>query len=455
MKPGHFILKLDSIETIPEKADALYAFIGQYIRSANNVESIFDLIVKLESISTEHQYTKGITQAYHCYANYYMVKSDFEKTFQYFTQAVENYKQLNCYTELAELLVDVGIYYSNAFQYEKALSLFKEACEIGEKINNTFIISRSQSNRGMVLIKLMKYDEAEEILLKAFTTAEENNYDLVFSRAAYNLTMIYLIKKDFQAIKYVYLRLLKCIRKNGDATNSYFGFCGLVGRMYLLLNDPKRAYRYFFKLLNSSLQQAIIPGALVNMSYYYLYLKQFKKAIILLENAMQICKKNSRWVMLLEIHDSIATAYVLQGDYKNAFYISLKKEKLIAESSLPREPEGYYDAFYYLKDLSANLKKNLQQPELNDTQQVFKHALENETKKEAVAVYSVLSKRELEVLGILSLGLSDKEIAAKMFVSVATVKTHLRSVFSKLSVKSRSELIRLNFQLGLFNAGQR
>jgi DNA-binding CsgD family transcriptional regulator len=49
-----------------------------------------------------------------------------------------------------------------------------------------------------------------------------------------------------------------------------------------------------------------------------------------------------------------------------------------------------------------------------------------------------ISKRELEVLELMSAGLSNKEIADKLFVSENTVKTHSSKVFEKLDVKRRT-----------------
>lgn len=52
-----------------------------------------------------------------------------------------------------------------------------------------------------------------------------------------------------------------------------------------------------------------------------------------------------------------------------------------------------------------------------------------------------LSKRELEVLGLMAKGLSNQEIAERLFVSLSTVKTHNQSIFSKLDVKRRTQAI--------------
>jgi two-component system, NarL family, response regulator LiaR len=60
-----------------------------------------------------------------------------------------------------------------------------------------------------------------------------------------------------------------------------------------------------------------------------------------------------------------------------------------------------------------------------------------------------LSKRELEILGLLSQGHSNQEIAAKLFVSVSTVKTHIQNIFEKLDVKRRIQAVEKGKRLNL------
>lgn len=52
-----------------------------------------------------------------------------------------------------------------------------------------------------------------------------------------------------------------------------------------------------------------------------------------------------------------------------------------------------------------------------------------------------ISKRELEVLQLMSTGLSNQEIALKLFVSLNTIKTHNARLFEKLEVKRRTQAI--------------
>ena len=52
-----------------------------------------------------------------------------------------------------------------------------------------------------------------------------------------------------------------------------------------------------------------------------------------------------------------------------------------------------------------------------------------------------LSEREAEILSILAKGYHDKEIADRFFLSIKTVRTHLRNIYRKLHVRSRTEAV--------------
>ncbi|EEF58425.1 response regulator [Pedosphaera parvula] len=60
-----------------------------------------------------------------------------------------------------------------------------------------------------------------------------------------------------------------------------------------------------------------------------------------------------------------------------------------------------------------------------------------------------LTSRELAVLSLLALGKSNKEIGVKLYISETTVKSHLRSIFAKLNVISRTEAIATASRRGL------
>jgi DNA-binding CsgD family transcriptional regulator len=67
------------------------------------------------------------------------------------------------------------------------------------------------------------------------------------------------------------------------------------------------------------------------------------------------------------------------------------------------------------------------------------------SKREALGI----TPRELEILELIAQGLSNREIAEKLFVSENTVKTHSSRVFDKLGAKRRTQAVQLGKELRL------
>jgi LuxR family maltose regulon positive regulatory protein len=60
-----------------------------------------------------------------------------------------------------------------------------------------------------------------------------------------------------------------------------------------------------------------------------------------------------------------------------------------------------------------------------------------------------LSQREMEVLGLIAAGLTNREIAERLFVATGTVKRHINNIYGKLQVRHRTEAVARARELGL------
>lgn len=66
-----------------------------------------------------------------------------------------------------------------------------------------------------------------------------------------------------------------------------------------------------------------------------------------------------------------------------------------------------------------------------------------------------LTRRQLQILFLASLGMSNAEIGNKLFLSKDTVKTHLRRAFKTLGARDRTHAVALCFRSGVFPVRER
>ena len=75
--------------------------------------------------------------------------------------------------------------------------------------------------------------------------------------------------------------------------------------------------------------------------------------------------------------------------------------------------------------------------------------VEESARNEEIKYAFLLTKREREILNFASQGYSNQEIAARCYISLATVKSHLRNIMKKLQVNNRTKAVSLATSTGL------
>lgn len=84
-------------------------------------------------------------------------------------------------------------------------------------------------------------------------------------------------------------------------------------------------------------------------------------------------------------------------------------------------------------------------------QRLLKQAARHPTKPVPLQAGEKLSPRELEIIKLAAQGMSNKNIAAELGLTVRTVKGHLANIFSKMNVGSRTEAVIAGFRAGFLS----
>ncbi|MGO9172060.1 MAG: LuxR C-terminal-related transcriptional regulator [Rhodomicrobium sp.] len=154
----------------------------------------------------------------------------------------------------------------------------------------------------------------------------------------------------------------------------------------------------------------------------------------------------------LQLGTSLALAHMAAGDCEAAFHVLRQVLKSAQRSGAARS----------ILDLGADVRAMLtrflvsdqREPALTPCVQRLLASREGAASEPADAAMSSLTDRERRVLALVALGQSNKEVARSLDISIETVKTHLKNVFTKLGVKQRVQAATLARSFGLIENRQ-
>ena len=106
-------------------------------------------------------------------------------------------------------------------------------------------------------------------------------------------------------------------------------------------------------------------------------------------------------------------------------------------------PEGYFRAFLDEERQIVSLLSEVRHVAPGFVDRLIEFARSSSYRQDRVIqpLVEPLSERELEVLALIASGLSNSDIAQKLYITVGTVKRHINNIYGKLDVASRTQAI--------------
>jgi LuxR family maltose regulon positive regulatory protein len=171
-------------------------------------------------------------------------------------------------------------------------------------------------------------------------------------------------------------------------------------------------------------------------------------AIDLAERMLQNAKDGQRMVRVVELLVLKSLAYQGKRDINAAI-------TALAEAVSLAQPEGYQRVFLDEGELLIKLLYLVKSNQdatgyASELLEAFS-PVSGPAPVPAQLLIEPLSGREIEVLKLIEAGLSNQEIASKLFISIATVKRHVSNIYAKLDVKTRTQAVSRGKELGFFD----
>ena len=384
-------------------------------------------------------------------------------------------------------------------EMEAAHKAHMEAIEICERIGNPFLVIYSHVNLAITLRQQGRLEQVLEICQQQmqFATekrmrqtgvvgwlssiwgealAEVNNLDEALDRAQRGVELTENFG-DIMMLGWSNPSLIRVLFSRGDLTgaNEIIQKMGKIGRGKDLppwITSTKEAWQTQIWLAQGKMGAASIwvrdRGLEVDGEITFLHELEYMalariltaqarmdEATRLLPRLQEVAEKAGRTSRTIEISILQALAHQAQGNIDQAM-AALERALTIAE------PGGFIRTFidegppmeHLLKE---SLARGVAPDYVRQLLGVFpsvepEGAASLQPQATMPVLVEPLSEREIEVLQLIAQGLTNPEIAARLYLSLNTVKVHTRNIYGKLGIKNRTQAVARGRELGILTS---
>lgn len=428
----------------------------------NDIDKARTFTEKIEEYALEKQDTILLIGAKVLYSECHWRKGEYQKGIELALKSIalaETNKRFQ--NEKAQGLLTVGSINFFSGNSEKAIEYYKLASVVFKKNDNHHAYISAISNIGGVYADLGEKESSQThfdsalVYLNLVIQMKEQSLPSRYLAALGNSALIYIFREDYDTAKKLYDQWEKEEAKKPNTTSRASQY-SLIGMMHMRLNNFSKAEEYFQEGLNYAEQ----IKAKEKIITYYEFLSELQELKNNYKEAMKYAKK--AWILKDSIFniEKVNAVNELETKYQTA-----KKEQEIELAKIELEKKRIFQIFLFIAIFILAIASTLFFIIQKQKNKLRQQALLGEISemriqiKELLGKYegqldidigtlnsklvNPLSEREFDIFRHIFSQKTNQEIADELFVSINTVKTHLKNIYAKLGVSNRKEALEI------------
>jgi DNA-binding CsgD family transcriptional regulator len=493
--------QIDSIFTIyinqPQDSSSVELYLKLYRKSIKAKSIRKDILDSAYQISTRISYVNGLAKVHDKRGLDFRYNSEYEKALIEHKQALEFFDQTNDTIGSIVCLNNLGVVLRKLNHEQEAMNYYIKSLDLSTQTSNTRSIAIAKNGIGNVFVNMGQYEKALKYFREALELEVSRNNERGINYDLSNIGEVFMLTNQFDSSLIYYQKALNIGKKRmykADISIDYYH----IGMLYQNMGLDAEAIPYFelaLPRLEKYHSQRYLSKTLVHAGRSYAELNEFNKAKSFITRGLEIAEKIQSLENQLEAFDAFVIMYKNQNEQGLALTYQEKSIRLNQQISNEKTKRNIaalaviYETELQKKEL-VNTQTKLRLERANnltlilivvilvillvavyvfsrlrklrdkvvidqmqhDIQDYVSLVEEFESKDDSnkdensrflenIAQFG-LTEREIDVLKLITQGLKNDEIADQLFISVSTIKTHTRNIFSKLDVRNRCEAAR-------------
>jgi predicted ATPase/DNA-binding CsgD family transcriptional regulator len=364
-------------------------------------------------------------------------------------------------------------------QYTKSQACYMQSMELYQSIDDNSGMGDELNNLGLLELIQGKFDAARELLGRSLAIRRQIGDTIALPTTLSNLGDIACFEEDYDLAATYHAEALAIRREIGNKRGIAISLSNL-GMVAYLRGDLDSAATWYDEGMTYAQEvddQFGKAGILLGQGKIAVRRGDLTEGLHLLTQALYILRQMGSRRLMADVVDALAAAAASDGRFSAAARLigstttmreghqigithrsKTEINELLTDLHRQLGEDGFSTAFDAGKRLTLELAvdESIDLAQLivaSETERLARERAATEASAGDVAADELgLTPREREVLNLLALGMSDKEIADELYISPRTAMTHVGNILSKLGVNKRTLAASVAVRRGLVNA---